>query len=833
MPQYGIVLKALVLYGIIIGCNITAANAQQLRLKAAGDSSSGFLVNVYDGNRLLISNTEELSLHLSNLDLSENIEIAAWKGSAWTGNDSMITLSGERYVSQLDLNLSIHVTYQVINRHVIKKTVNLFQSGMPLLYYIMNERTKPAETPVKYVTFEHDDFPGGLVHEMFPAAGFVTPDHMIVGVLTDAGYKNQYTRTTRRRFNGRGGGFVGMRKLPDPELMSVATLEDRANHRQYIQQTFGEMYDLDNGTETVLNLPRVFRSIGGADIKTSPSLITLHCDSSGKAGVEFFAPLKEQHIYTISMLCKGNTPLALKLYRVKNGKKTVELEDGIKYIDNFPAQADKWSAFKGSIMLPYIEGDSISVFIGSLSGTKRTLQLKDLKIVENHPKKEPYNTLPLGQKRQKITYLFVEPWKSHRDFMISAQSRLAEGMGLRGSLIEKMMYANYKMLAWITSVNDFKPFTVPNMNYSPDMYNRDAFWSTVSTYDQSLNVGIWKQWANTQTPEGAIATIITPYMGSVEAKDNEATIEWLIWALLNKRRFGVTLPEEKIKKAVNYILNEFDPDHDGICQSHFSMSQVDVREYHPKTDRLAVNQGMFAIALRTIQALGFHITDEYIARAEEDYRDFYDVKRKHLLFDRKYPDIISVTDLMPEFLSLWLFKRPMLTDEMVINHLNQIPLLNKVPDSPHPEYGTTAPICIRLTHDKKGYAYLNTDYQPFGKFGEENYKGGANDGYYYNGGSWLRPEYCAYVVGLKHGWKKAKALMENRAWAEINLNPAWPFSKEFIPTKWTTTASWWPSTKGLSWNVFILMADEVAGLRKPEMDPDYHSGRLTGVISDR
>ena len=60
--------------------------------------------------------------------------------------------------------------------------------------------------------------------------------------------------------------------------------------------------------------------------------------------------------------------------------------------------------------------------------------------------------------------------------------------------------------------------------------------------------------------KGGIGTIITPLMGSVEAKDNEATIEWLIWALMNKRRFGVTLPQDKIKKAVDYVLNEFDAD---------------------------------------------------------------------------------------------------------------------------------------------------------------------------------------------------------------------------------------------------------------------------------
>jgi hypothetical protein len=42
---------------------------------------------------------------------------------------------------------------------------------------------------------------------------------------------------------------------------------------------------------------------------------------------------------------------------------------------------------------------------------------------------------------------------------------------------------------------------------------------------------------------------------------------------------------------------------------------------------------------------------------------------------------------------------------------------------------------------------------------------------YYNGGSWFRAEYSAYVVGLRHGWRQAGDLMENRAWAETNLNP--------------------------------------------------------------
>jgi hypothetical protein len=532
-------------------------------------------------------------------------------------------------------------------------------------------------------------------------------------------------------------------------------------------------------------------------------------------------PFTDQKIFTISFLARGTSPVALKLFRIKNGVKTLELEHGIKYIDRFPIEENEWTLFTGSILVPYIENDSVSMFIGSQSGKKCRIRIRDLKIVENQPQKQPYNVIPMGEKVTKTTYVFVEPWKNHHDFMISSQLHLAEGKGFEGSVIEKMLYANFNMLTWITSIDDFTPFNVPNMNYSPDMYNRDSFFSIVSSYNEGLNLKIWEQWGKTQTSDGGIATIITPYMGTVEVKGNEATIDWLIWAMMNKRRFGLTLPAEKIDKAIEYVLNEFDEDRDGICRSHFILGQIDVIDYPVKTDRLAVNQGMFAIALRTIKELGYDISESYIEKAEQGYRNFYDSERKHLLFDRNFPDIITLSDLEPEFFSYWLFDRPMLTDTMVINHLEQFPILNKVPGSPHPDLGTTAPICIRLTDDTKGYAYLSKEYQPFGEFGESNYGDGAGDGFYYNGGSWMRAEYCAYVVGLKHGWEKAGDLMENRAWAEINLNPDWPFSKEFIPTKWTTTSSWWTSTRGLCWNVFILMANEVAGLRTPDMDPDF------------
>jgi hypothetical protein len=793
---------------------------QNLKLRVEGDTIKGFCVAIFDDEKLLLKNTEEFSLEMYNLDESILTKLENWTGSEWTGNEEQVVLTRESYIKEFEVNLSVQVKYQVINENVIKKSIELFQPNMPNIYYILNEISKPAEKPERYLSFEYDNFPGGFVHEIFPAAGFITKENTLVGFLTDAGYKNQFTRNTRRRVL-RGGGFVGMRRLPDVNLFTVATLSERAANNNYIKQTFGELYNLDAGSKTELEIHHNVKKEGNADIQIQKNLIEINSHAGGRAGIEFIAPFSDQNLYTISFLSKGNTGVALKLFRVKNGKKTIELEHGVKYIDNFTTVENEWTPFKGSILIPYIESDSVAMFIGTQSVKECKLEIKNLSIVEHQPHREAYNFLPIGKKVKKTTYIFVEPWESHQQFMISSQTRLAEGKNFKGSQIEKMLYANLNMLTWITDTKDFTPFNVPNMNYAPDMYNRDAFFAIVATYNKELNLSIWEQWGNTQTKKGAIGTIVTPLMGSTEAKDNEATIQWLIWAMLNKRRFNVNLPKEKIEKAVNYVLNELDADRDGKCKAHFSLSQVDIVDFNPKTDRLGVNQGMLAIALRTIKELGFDISEDYLQKAEEEYRNFYDPDRKHLLFDRNYPDVITFTDLEPEFFSLWLFNRSLLTHEMVINHLDQMPVLNKVDNSPHPEYGTTAPICVRLTNDEKKYSYLSADYQPFEEFGINNYADGKRDGFYYNGGSWFRSEYCAYVVGLKHGWDKAKILMENRIWAEIYLNPKWPFSKEFIPTKWKSTDEWWVSTRGLCWNVFILMANEVAGIRTPDMDPDY------------
>ena len=106
------------------------------------------------------------------------------------------------------------------------------------------------------------------------------------------------------------------------------------------------------------------------------------------------------------------------------------------------------------------------------------------------------------------------------------------------------------MLTWITSDVDFTPLNVPSINYAPDMYNRDSFWSVCGIDDEYLSKEIFDRWGKTQLTSGGIGTIVTPCMGSIEVKGNEATCEWLWWALINKNKYGINPPREKIKSSI-------------------------------------------------------------------------------------------------------------------------------------------------------------------------------------------------------------------------------------------------------------------------------------------
>jgi len=215
------------------------------------------------------------------------------------------------------------------------------------------------------------------------------------------------------------------------------------------------------------------------------------------------------------------------------------------------------------------------------------------------------------------------------------------------------------------------------------------------------------------------------------------------------------------------------------------------------------------------------ISEEYIGRAEANYRSYYDPKLKFMRAARDIADAIGFAEIFPEFLSLWLFQRKLLTDEMVVNHLDRIPVMLPREDCPHPEVGgSLRPIFIGLPEGSPKWSFFRENWHPMVSDAfAVNYANRGMDGVYYNGGSWMRIEICGYVAGKLHGWGGWEKATRNRLWAEINTSPDFPTSQEYLATN--RAHPFFGFHRVFAWNSFVLKALELSGLRNPTMDPDY------------
>jgi hypothetical protein len=358
------------------------------------------------------------------------------------------------------------------------------------------------------------------------------------------------------------------------------------------------------------------------------------------------------------------------------------------------------------------------------------------------------------------------------------------------------------------------------------MYLRDSFFALNGIHNRELNENVFNAWAENQGPDGAINTLVEPNLANVERKSNDSTPLWLMWAFLNRRRFGTKLPMEKVRKAAEYCLRTYDPRREGLCSAQFVMGQLDVIEYPQGTSTICENQGMWAVTSRVINELEIPgvsetISEEYLGKAEELYRGYYDPARKFMRPARDIADAIGFAEIFPEYLSLWLFSRKILTDEIVVNHLDRIPAMMSRKDCPHPEAGgAVRPIFIGLPEGGKGWSYFNESWHPMVSDSfAASYANHGMDGIYYNGGSWMRIEVCGYVTGKLHGWRDSRKAIANRLWAELNITPDFPTSQEYLATD--AAHPFFGYHRVFAWNSFILQALEQAALRNPEMDPDY------------
>jgi len=815
------------------------AASDLVALRVTGDAQNGFGVALLYRDQVIARHNQggEFSAVFQNSERSLEDRVDNWKASSWKGDRSRITLTGDMELSNLRTTVAAEVHYEVINQHVVKKTIQLRQADMFVLLYELANRLEPEGSPAKLWSFDHSNCKGGPLHEYFPAAGFRTQSGVTAGLLTDSGYRNQWSRIIRRDGTPVKPAPANIRDL---NLYCLPEAADRGRQGAYIQQTFGQatVQLSGEGSRTAINLPvpSLWRISGDMKVEQQGAVVKLE-PGDRKAFVLLPFSAKGGEVYEVHLKYRCEAPMQVHAWDVDNEFR--KLGDLTLFNDTTPASVSDFSDFHCSFLIPALQGTGAALALSPTDfvpegasndlGKPPTIEVRDIQLLRVATRSEPYHRLEMGRQRTTTVFIFANEGvvDTTRGYRLASQLHLAQGLGFTGGETEKVLYADVMMLSWNAEESEVRPMLAPSIWYSAagEMYLRDSFYALNGIHNRELNERVFGTWGDNQGQDGSINTLVEPNIANLERKSNDSTPLWLLWALHNRRRFGTELDMDKVRKAAEYCLATYDPQREAICTAQFVIGQLDVIHYPEGTKSLCENQGMLAVLLRAIRELRIpeistSISESYIAKADQEYRSYYDVDRGFLFPARNIPDAIGLSDIFPEFLSLWLFKRPILTDEMVVNHLNRIPVMLPRKDCPHPiEGGTVRPIFIGLPRGRD-WSYFTGKWHPMVSDSyAASYADKAADGIYYNGGSWMRVEICGYVAGKAHGWKRADRAIANRLWAETHADDDFPTSQEYLPT--CAENPFYGFHRVFAWNAFVLHALELAGLRDPAMDPDY------------
>ena len=817
------------------------SSSKHVTVKAAGDTHSGYHALILFGGREIARHSAEgeLSAVFHNSDRSLEDRVQDWRASSCAETDDGLRLTGNCQLTNLKTTLFVEVEYRRVAPSVVRKQIRFRQADIYELFYQVTNSLEPIEAPASFWSFDQLNCKGGPLHEYFPVAGFRSPGGVTAGLLTDSGYCNGWSRVIRR-----DGKPVkpAPRHITDVNLCRVCRETDRTRHRFFVSQTFGEeLVGDENLKAVVLSLPGVsnWHKRGNTTLEDHDGTAVLSIPDS-LASVIIPFPVRDSEIYSLQFKYRASESFTVQLRDVDEQFK--ELQNFTLYNDRVPPSPEGWSAFRTDVFVPALLGTRGALCVSNAESDQALntrssqaplrIEIRDLHLSSAVTRLQPYHRLQMDQPQQKTSFIFMddEVPNTLRGYRFAAQRSLADGLAFRGGETEKVLYADLMMLCWSAAPEYRHPMVAPSIWYSAagEMYMRDSFFALNGVYNRNLNESVFNLWGANQGEDGAINTLVEPHVANLERKSNDSTPLWLIWALRNRERFGTALPMDKIRKAAEYCLRTYDRRHDGVCWAQFVMGQLDVADFSEGTSDICENQGVLAVVLRVIQQLKIPgisdgISDEYITKAEDNYRSYYDPMLKFVRPSRGINDAVGFGEIFPEFLSLWLFGRKILTDEMLINHLDRIPLLLPSKTAPHPELGgTVRPIFIGLKSDGRGWDYFSDSWHPMiSKEHGANYADHNMDGIYYNGGSWMRIEICGYVAGKLHGWKKADQAIANRLWAEANISPEFPTSQEYLATD--PSHPFFGYHRVFAWNAFILQALEMAGIRKPEMDPDYRA----------
>jgi hypothetical protein len=330
------------------------------------------------------------------------------------------------------------------------------------------------------------------------------------------------------------------------------------------------------------------------------------------------------------------------------------------------------------------------------------------------------------------------------------------------------------------NLHRWPPVVYPSPAYGAP-YLRDSFWTAQALGNRRFALDVLATFAAAERADGDPPTVFVHAYRLPHYHDDESAALLLIWAWRNRTLYGVTPPRPALQRALRYLLRRA---HNGYLLTPAGSGGTWWDAYRfPTAGTLSYSQGLYAVALRCALHLGLALPPHALANAERAYRALYNPRLAYLPTGTQLP-ARDASALTGEFLSLWLFGHPILSDAAVLSTLHHL-----IP------FGA-------------GFRAVAL---PSGAFPGSPALGIPGD--YQNGACWLLYDALSIGAAGLHGWPDALPRLRARLALEfrhgvilheyLQTDPSLPYYGAEPPFR-----------DHFSWDAFVLVIDRVLRARQ-------------------
>jgi hypothetical protein len=326
----------------------------------------------------------------------------------------------------------------------------------------------------------------------------------------------------------------------------------------------------------------------------------------------------------------------------------------------------------------------------------------------------------------------------------------------------------------------------------PMLFTRDAYWITAAHRDPAVHGAVLARLRREQHADGQVPTAlyIDGYGPPGRDRDDECTLLFVLMSY-DAARLGLPPDRPSLERAADFLARRAPAGRYASSPGPYAY-WLDTLALAGEAPSVAYNQGLYAVALRALSAIGIARLDP--GPAEDAYRQTYDpgLGQLRCYADRagQFGQLRDVSVLVGEALAWYYFDRPILDRAVVAATLE---------GQPRAFYGDGAFLGFRNLTGADGRPL------PISWLSDWPANTAGN---YQNGASWLLYDALALYAGIRHGIPGTAALLLDRLASETRRSPS---MHEYIGATEADPGAAEPSRDGYGWNSFLANLLETAG----------------------